>query len=70
MMKITQFDKRTLRMITDDIDKALAPLGVKYGLVFTYKGCRFNDKAATFKVEGGHHIRRRRNQFTRPYGFH
>lgn len=49
---ITSFDKTNLRVISADIQTALAPIAAKYGITFTYKGARFFPDNATFKIEG------------------
>ena len=51
-MKIDKFDKPVLRLISADIEAALAPVAAKYGITFVYKGARFLEKSATFKIEG------------------
>lgn len=51
-MKIDKFDKPILRLIAPDIEAALAPVAAKYGITFVYKGARFLEKSATFKIEG------------------
>ena len=50
-MKIDSFDRTNLRMISDDIKTALAPVAAKYGITLQYKGARFSSDNAIFKME-------------------
>ena len=51
-MKIAKFDKPTLRLISVDMEAALAAVASKYGITLTYNGARFFENNATFKIEG------------------
>lgn len=51
-MKITKFDRTNLRLISADLQTALASVEEKYGIKFAYKGARFSPELATFKLEG------------------
>lgn len=51
MIKITKFDKPTLRALRADIDAAVAAVGAKYGISVTAGNASFRDTSATFKLE-------------------
>jgi len=50
-MKIDSFDRTNLRLISADLEAALAPVAAKYGITFSYRGARFLADNATFKIE-------------------
>ena len=49
---IKELDRTNLRLISADIEAALASVEAKYGIKFTYKGARFMPDNATFRIEG------------------
>ena len=50
-MKIEQFDKPILRLLSAEIEQALAPIATKYGISLTYKGASYSATNATLKIE-------------------
>lgn len=48
---IKNFDKPTLKQLSEDMVAALAPLMEKYGLEASGRGCTFSAVAATMKIE-------------------
>jgi hypothetical protein len=50
-MKIDSFDRTNLRLISADLEAAIAPVAAKYGITLSYKGARFLEDNATFKIE-------------------
>lgn len=51
-MKITKFDKPTLKDLRPEIDAALAPLAAKYGIKLTAGNASFQANNVTFKLNG------------------
>ena len=51
-MKITQFDRTNLKLITEDIKRAFETIEEKFGIKLNYKNASFSPSSVTFKFDG------------------
>jgi len=52
-MKISSFDRQTLRSLRTDLDSAMAAIASKYGIQLSAGNISFTSETATIKVQAG-----------------